>query len=148
MMRRLAGIVVVLMGVAVSVQSCSSSSGGHAAGVAALKQLLDHVPRPAGTQLVHETATEQHGDVNATVEREYRLPSGSATASIRAALDGAHYQFVDPHTKQPDPAAFAANSTPTTGDVYVLPPGRSGDGIEVNWNGTRLFLSVQAGQVR
>jgi hypothetical protein len=125
------------------------SNSHSAAGVAELKASLDAVPLPSGSELVDESATGAHGDVQAIVQREYRLPSaGDSSAQLQSALLGGGYQPVNPHTKQVDPAVWQTETSSTSGDVYVLPPDAHGDGIELRWQGVRLEMSVQPGDVR
>lgn len=139
-------LVVVIGGVVVAVNSSSSDSPSQ---VTQLKALLDGLPLPAGTALVDETAHEAQGDAPAGVERQYRLPSAvDATAQLRAALTKADYRLVDPQTGQVDAGMWQTATSASGGDVYVLPPGASGDGIELTWQGTRLDVSLQPGQVR
>lgn len=143
------GVLVVIVGVIIVVQLSSGSDAPTPSDdVATLRATLDKVPLPTGTVLLHETAHEAHGDVAATVLREYRLPSAQASAQIVAGLRGAGYQPVNPQTHQVDPTMWQTATSTTGGDLYVLPPGKSGDGIELAWQHTRLDMSVQAGQVR
>jgi hypothetical protein len=147
-----AGLVAlaVVIGVIVVVNNNSSGSGsGSSSQVAQLKATLDAVPLPTGTALVDETARAAAGDSPAQVERQYRLPSAAdATAEIHAGLLKADYQLVDPTTKHVDPGVWPTLTSTGGGDVYVLPPGKTGDGIELTWRGTRLDVTLQPGQVR
>lgn len=143
-----AAVAVVIVGVIVVVNVWPSSSHA-AAGVAELKASLDAVPLPTGSELVDESAIEAHGDVQAIVQREYRLPSGGdSSAQLQSALLAGGYRSVNPHTKQVDPTVWQSETTTTSGDVYVLPPDAHGDGIELRWQGARLEMSVQPGDVR
>lgn len=143
-----AALVIVIVGVIVVVNVWPSSTNSGAE-VSGLKAALDAVPLPAGTRLVDESAIAGHGDVQAIVEREYRLASSTdSSAQIHDALVGGGYRLVDPHSKQVDPAVWQSATTSTGGDVYVLPPDTTGDGIELRWQGDRLQISVQPGDVR
>jgi hypothetical protein len=143
-----ATVAVVILGVIVVVNVWpSDSKSGY--GVAALKATLDDVPLPPGSKLVDESAIEAHGDVEAIAQREYRLPSATdSSAQLRSALDRGGYRLVNPHTKQVDPTVWDAATSATGGDVYVLPPDATGDGIELRWQADRLEMSVQPGDVR
>lgn len=139
-------LVALVAGLVMIMTGCSSSS--HASDLEALKTMLGRLPLPAHTSLVKETAYQANGSNPAYLERDYRLASTDATASIHEALTSADYQVVDPHTKKVSDSAWDSSTGPDQGDVYVLPPGKKGDGIELNWNGRDLIVTVTAGQVR
>jgi hypothetical protein len=143
-----AALVVVIIGVIVIGNVSSSHSPGQ---VAQLKAVLDQAPLPAGSHLVGQKENEAHGDLAAYVERQYRLPSADESSdAIRAALAGAGYRLVDGQTGRIIDVTAPAWSTfagPNSGDVNVLAPGESGGGVEFNWQGDALYVSVQQGDI-
>ena len=116
--------------------------------VADLKAILDKIPLPAGTVLTKETATAAQGDAPGDVDRVYRLPPSATSTELVGLLERAGYQFVDPHTGQVDPGQATSGVRTTSGDLRILPPGRSGDGIQFTWGSDRLDVGVQPGMVR
>lgn len=139
--------LVVIIGVIVAVNRNSSDHSSHSVGT--LKAVLDRVPIPAGAVLVRETATEQHGDANAYVERQYRLkPSPPSSQQVHEALVNGDCRLVDLQTGQVSPIGahdWSALVLPASGDLSVLPQGTKGGGIELNWNGDALYVSVKGG---
>jgi hypothetical protein len=155
--RRRAGLVaviavlVVVIGViiVVNVHSSGSSSGTHS--VAYLKSALDKVPVPPGAVLVDEIANEENGDLNAYVERRYRMAStDDPSEQVRIALQKDNCRLIDRQSRQSESitaAAWAAQVSPASGDLDILPPGVTGGGIEVQWKDTALYISAKGGDV-
>lgn len=140
-------VVAVVIGVIIAVNGNSSQTSSHS--VATLKAVLDRVPLPRGATLLRETANEEAGDANAYVERQYRLPAEPPPSEqVHAALVKADCRLVDLRTGAVNSVAsadWASLVRPDTGDLMVLPRGTKGGGIELNWNGTTLTVSVKGG---
>jgi hypothetical protein len=77
------------------------------------------------------------------MERDYQLATDHATGQIRADLERAHYRALGLQPDEEGATAWRQETTPTGGDINVLPPGRSGGGIELRWQGTRLMVSLR-----
>ncbi len=127
-------------------------SSSHSKGeLAQLNAILDAAPLPAGAHLVGQKDNEAHGDLAAYAERQYRLePADDSSDRIRAALAAARYRPVDGQTGQITDVtapAWSGFAGPASGDVTVLPPGKSGGGVEFNWQGDALYVSVQQGDI-
>lgn len=144
-------LVVVVVGVIVAVNASSShpSSTSSSHSVTTLKAVLDKVPLPSGARLVDEQADPEHGDANAFVQRRYRLAATPASSQqIRAALERGDCRLVDAQSGQTTSAADSDWSSlvrPTTGDLYVLPRGTKGGGIELSWKDDLVYVSVKGG---
>jgi hypothetical protein len=144
--RALVGLIAIITGAIVMVGSTSSSQAKDQ--VSDLKAILDAVPLPAGSARTSEQAYPASGDNSAYVGRDYRLPAGTTSQQIVKLLKDAHYQFVDPHTGKVDPGQATAGVEFDGGDLRILPPGRTGDGIRFTWANGRLQLSIEPGLVR
>ena len=144
-------IVVVVIGVIAVVlhNSSNGSSGGHS--VAELKSFAAKVPLPAGTTLTDETSNETNGDLNSFLQRDYRLPDAArSTALMKAALADGRCRLVNLRSGKlaaVDSALWSTLTDADHGDVYVLPPGTDGGGLELNWEGAQLVLRVSGGDV-
>jgi hypothetical protein len=143
-----AALVIIVIGVIVIVNVSSSGSKGQ---VAKLEAILDRAPLPVGAQLVGQKDNDAHGDLAAYAERQYRLAAAAdSSAQIRTALAAARYRLVDGQSGEITDVTAPAWSTfagPDSGDVNVLPPGASGGGVEFNWKGDALYVSVQQGDI-
>jgi len=126
----------------------STSSSQAKDQVSDLKAILDAVPLPAGSERTSEQAYPASGDNSASVGRDYRLPAGATSQQIVKLLADARYQFVDPHTGKVDPGQATAGEGVDSGDLRILPPGRTGNGIRFRWANGRLQLSIEPGLVR
>jgi hypothetical protein len=142
-------VVVIGVIIIVNVHTSGSASGTHS--VSYLKSALDKVPVPAGAVLVDEIANEEKGDLNAYVERRYRMASAAdASEQVRAALQNGNCRLIDGQSGQSEPitaTAWASQVSGATGDLDILPPGVTGGGIEVQWKDTALYVSAKGGDV-
>ena len=142
-----AALVLVIVGVIVIVH-IASGSGSSTTG---LRPVIDAAPLPAGTEKVGETDNSGAGDTTPQIERRYRLSSASApTEDIEQVLVAARYRVLDQQSGKladvPD-GAWGTSVTATSGDVIVLPPGRTGGGIAYLWRGDQLWLTVRDGAI-
>jgi hypothetical protein len=142
-------VVVIGVIIIVNVHTSGSASGTHS--VSYLKSALDKVPVPTGAVLVDEIANEEHGDLNAYVERRYRMASAAEPSEqVRAALQKGNCRLIDAQSGQAEAitaSAWASQVSPASGDLNILPPGVTGGGIEVQWKGTSLYVSAKGGDV-
>ena len=144
----LAAVVLVVFAADVVHNFFSGHSNDHT--VTELKMFARKVPLPLGATLTDETSNEAHGDVNSFLQRDYRLDGAvMSSAQIKAALTRGHCRLIDLRAGKASAIdkLWSEQTGPNFGDIYVLPPGTEGGGIELNWQGATLVLRLSGGDV-
>lgn len=106
-----------------------------------MRAVMAAIPLPAHSRLVDEQALSPSGDVDAYLQRTYVLPSATdSTAALYAVLAPAGYTFGKLRGES-GLAAWRELTSPTSGDVYVSPPGRHTT-LDFNWHGSQLVIRL------
>jgi len=147
--RRWIAVIVVVAGAAIAlgvVLVVNATSHAHRQ-VADLKAILDKVPLPAGTVLVHEQSYAAHGDVAGYDGRDLTLPTSVSSDELVKMLRDAGYQPFNLQTGQIDDSRWTSAVSDHGGDLRLVPPGQHGGGFQFTWSGTRLQMSIEPGDV-